>query len=162
MIRSSTLALTQTVVLAMVTVVVTVATISVRPALAQGPAEVLIVDDRIETPLASPGDARRGRTVAFERESACILCHQLAADEPGPLLAGGGNLGPPLLATGLRWTPAQLRLRLVDSSRLNPQTIMPAYYRLPVQRDVAPAYAGRTILTAQQIEDLVAWLSSLK
>ena len=113
-------------------------------------------------PLAAAGDARRGRSLAFDRESACTLCHQLPADGPNEVPPAGGNLGPPLAGTGGRWTTAQLRSRLVDPAQFNPQTIMPAYLRRDGLVAVASNYQGRTILNEQQIEDLVAWLSILK
>ncbi len=118
--------------------------------------------DGIETPIAEPGDAARGRRIALDRESTCVLCHQLQSDQADGSLTPGGDLGPPLLAVGSRLSAAQLRLRLVDSSRVNPLSIMPAYFKSEGTRNVARNYSGRTILQAQQIEDLVAWLASLK
>ena len=69
---------------------------------------------------------------------------------------------PSLAGAGVRWTVAQLRLRMVDGSRLNPDTIMPSYYRTSGLQRVAKAFEDKTILTAQQIEDVVAWLATLK
>jgi sulfur-oxidizing protein SoxX len=117
----------------------------------------------IPEPLAAAGDAARGRQMLAAREPAnCILCH----GAPAPLREAGvrfsGDLAPPLDGAGARWTAAQLRLRLVDSSRLNPQTIMPAYYRTEGLTEVAAAFRGRPILTAAEIEDLVAYLVTLK
>ncbi len=118
--------------------------------------------DGLDQPVAEPGNVERGRRIAFDRESTCILCHQLPNDRGDGSLAPGGNLAPPLLAVGARLSVPQLRLRMVDSSRLNPQTIMPAYLKTDGLRQVAANYSGRTILQAQQIEDLVAWLATLK
>ena len=115
--------------------------------------------DGITQPLAASGDATRGRALLIARDPAnCILCHGLT----GAAIRFAGNLAPPLDGTGSRLTPAQLRLRIADSSRVNPATIMPAYYKIDGLTAVAAQYAGKTILTAQQVEDLVVYLSSLK
>ena len=73
-----------------------------------------------------------------------------------------GNLAPPLGGVGARLDEGQLRLRIVDSMRLNPQTIMPSYYRLDGLNQVAAAWRGKTLLTAQQVEDTVAYLLTLR
>jgi sulfur-oxidizing protein SoxX len=71
-------------------------------------------------------------------------------------------LAPDLAGTGSRWSVGQLRLRLVDARRLNPETIMPPYYRIDGLDRVAPAFQGKPIFSAQQIEDVVAFLATLK
>ena len=73
-----------------------------------------------------------------------------------------GNLAPPLDGAGARWSAAQLRLRVADARRVNPQSLMPAFYRADGLQRVAPAFAGRPVLTAQQVEDVVAYLLTLK
>ena len=138
-----------------------IALLCVPPALAQQ--EYRIDGDGIAQALAPDGDATRGRQLVAARDPAnCILCH----GAPGALREAGvrfsGDLAPPLDGAGARWTPAQLRLRLVDSARLNPQTIMPAYYRTEGLTEVATAYRGKPILSAREIEDLIAYLSTLK
>ncbi len=67
-----------------------------------------------------------------------------------------------LKGAGSRWSEAQLRLRLVDASRLNPTTIMPSYYRVEGLVRVSQAWRGKPILSAEQIEDIVAYLASLR
>ena len=116
------------------------------------------VGDAIPKPLGpEPGDAARGRSVVVNREAgACTLCHAV----PGEALSG--NIAPTLAGVGTRLSPAQLRLRVADSTRVNPDTPMPAYYRTDGLSLVAAAYRGRTILSAQQVEDVVAYLASLK
>ena len=118
----------------------------------------------IRAPLAGlRGDAARGRNIALNRnEGACLLCHALPASELRPGEQFSGDLAPALAGAGARLTPAQLRLRLVDSTRINAQSIMPAYYRVEGLNQVAAAWRGKPILTAQQIEDLVAYLRELK
>jgi L-cysteine S-thiosulfotransferase len=106
-----------------------------------------------------PGDAARGRAIVANRTvGLCLLCHSA----PIPEERFQGNLAPSLAGAGARATPAQLRLRLVDPARLNPDTIMPPYYRVDGLNRVAKSFQGRTILTAEQVEDVVAYLASLK
>jgi sulfur-oxidizing protein SoxX len=120
----------------------------------------VILGDAIPASLTGkPGDAARGRTiVATRQQGLCLLCHS----GPFPEERFQGNLAPTLAGAGSRWSTGQLRLRLVDAQRLNPDTIMPPYYRLARLTRVAPNFAGKTILTAEQIEDVVAYLATLK
>ncbi|HET7887889.1 MAG TPA: sulfur oxidation c-type cytochrome SoxX [Bradyrhizobium sp.] len=105
-----------------------------------------------------PGDATRGRKLIVERTNTCILCHS----GPFPEEKFQGDLAPNLAGAGSRWSVAQLRLRLVDASRLNPETIMPSYYRIDGLDRVAPNWRGKPILSAEQIEDIVAYLATLR
>ena len=73
-----------------------------------------------------------------------------------------GDLSPELKGTGARWSEGELRLRMVDATRLNPATIMPSYYRIDGLMRVAPNFRGKPVLTAEQIEDVVAYLKTLK
>ncbi|MFL6828672.1 MAG: sulfur oxidation c-type cytochrome SoxX [Bradyrhizobium sp.] len=119
----------------------------------------VVVGDAIPQSLTGmPGDAARGRALALDRTSTCILCHS----GPFPETQFQGDLAPSLTGAGSRWSEAQLRLRLVDASRLNPATIMPSYYRVEGLARVGPAWRGKPILSAEQIEDLVAYLASLR
>lgn len=113
----------------------------------------------IRQPLTnSAADAERGRQVLVSRESNCILCH--AAPETGERFFG--NLAPPLSGAGARLTAAQLRARIVDPMYFNPQSIMPAYYRIDGLHRVAEPLRGKPILNAEQIEDVIAYLLTLK
>lgn len=94
----------------------------------------------------------------LERTSTCILCHS----GPFPEEKFQGDLAPNLAGAGSRWSEGQLRLRLVNASRLNPATIMPSYYRVDGLEGVAPAWRGKPILSAEQIEDMVAYLATLR
>jgi len=129
------------------------------PASAQTLRPYAIVGDTIPEPLTNTGgDAARGRALVVERSSTCILCHS----GPFPEQRFLGDLAPSLAGSGSRWSEAQLRLRLVDASRLNAATIMPSYYRLDGLTRVGPSWRGKPILSAEQIEDIVAYLASLR
>ncbi len=116
--------------------------------------------DTIPEPLtATPGDAVRGRAlVASRQQGLCLLCHQA----PIPEERFQGNLATNLAGAGSRWSPAQLRLRLVDSRRLNADSLMPAFHRIDGLHNVGKAWVGKPVFDAQQVEDVVAWLSTLK
>jgi sulfur-oxidizing protein SoxX len=106
-----------------------------------------------------PGDPGRGRAIVANRQvGLCLLCHS----GPFPEERFQGDLAPDLRGAGTRWTEGQLRLRIVDSGRINPATIMPAYHRVEGLVRVAPAFRGRPILSAEQIEDVVAFLTTLR
>ncbi len=119
-----------------------------------------VVGDSIPASLTgAKGDPSRGRAIVVNRQvGLCLLCHS----GPFPEERLQGNIGPDLTGTGARWSQGQLRLRIVDASRLNPQTIMPPYYRIDGLHRVAPAYRGKPVLTAEQIEDVVAFLTTLR
>ena len=92
----------------------------------------------------------------------CLLCHSGPLPEERSKGNMEGNLAPSLAGAGGRWSEGQLRLRLTDSRRLNPETIMPAYYRTDGLTQVAKNVQGQPLLAAQQIEDVVAYLMTLK
>ena len=119
-----------------------------------------IVGDTIPASLIGrDGDPVRGRAVVLDRRlGACLLCHA----GPFPEEKFQGTLAPDLSGAGSRWSAGQLRLRLVDASRLNPDTIMPAYYRADGLTRVGKSWVGKPILTAEQIEDVVAFLETLR
>jgi len=123
-------------------------------------APVSIVGDAVPTPLTTtPGDAARGRAIVADRRTGlCLLCHS----GPFPEERSQGDLAPDLAGTGARWSEGQLRLRMVDARRVNPQTTMPAYFRIDGGRRIGPAWQGKPILDRQQIEDVVAFLVTLR
>jgi sulfur-oxidizing protein SoxX len=116
--------------------------------------------DGIEAPLTTvAGDAEHGRAIVANRQRGlCLLCHTAPIAEE----RFQGDLAPSLAGTGSRWSAAQLRARVVDAASFNPDTIMPAYFKSSGLRRVAPAYQGKTIFTAQEVEDVVAYLVTLR
>jgi sulfur-oxidizing protein SoxX len=131
------------------------------PTLAAGeelPTPVVMGDSIPASLTGSPGDPQRGRAIVINRQNTCILCHS------GPFAEEKfqGDLAPNLAGAGSRWSEGQLRLRLVDASRLNPATIMPSYYRVDGLERVGAPWRGKPILSAEQIEDVVAYLATLR
>jgi sulfur-oxidizing protein SoxX len=119
-----------------------------------------VIGNAIPAPLTgAKGDAARGRAVVANRQiGLCLLCHT----GPFPEEKFQGTLAPDLAGAGTRWSEGELRLRIVDAGRLNPATIMPPYYRVQGLTRVAPAFAGKPLLSAEQIEDVVAYLTTLR
>ena len=119
-----------------------------------------VVGDAIPQSLtAERGDPQRGRAVVASRELGnCLLCHRM----PLPDERFQGSIGPDLSGVARRLSEGQIRLRIVDQSRLNPVTIMPPYYRLEGLRRVLAAYRDRPVLTAEQVEDAVAMLATFR
>ena len=105
-----------------------------------------------------PGDPRRGREIIGGRDANCLFCH--AIRETGERFMG--DVGPSLSGVGTRLTPGQIRLRIVDPTRLNVDAAMPAYHRVHGLDQVASSYRGKPILSAQEVEDVVAYLLTLK
>jgi sulfur-oxidizing protein SoxX len=122
-------------------------------------AQTVVGDAMPQSLTGQPGDAARGRAIVASRQvGLCLLCHS----GPFPQERFQGNLAPSLAGAGSRWSEGQLRLRIVDAGRLNPATIMPPYYRTDGLERVARSFVGKTILSAAQIEDVVAFLMTLK
>ncbi len=127
---------------------------------AQGVRPYTVVGDAIPASLTgAPGDPERGLKIVTNRQvGLCLLCHS----GPYPEERFQGTMAPTLAGAGTRWSEGQLRLRMVDAARISPETIMPPYYRVDGLTRVAPGFRGKTILTAEQIEDVVAYLKTLK
>ena len=125
-----------------------------------GVAPFTVTGDAIEAPLtATPGDAARGAAIVRNRETAnCLICHAI----PDAREHFMGDVGPSLAGVGSRLTPGQIRLRVVDPTRLNPGAVMPAYHRVEGLTRVDARHQGRPVLTAMEIEDVVAYLAGLK
>jgi sulfur-oxidizing protein SoxX len=136
--------------------------LAAAPALAaaQDVVAYVVEADRIPSPLAGlRGDAQRGRAIVASRQTGlCLLCHAA----PIPEERFQGDLAPDLAGVGRRFDEAQLRLRIVDARRLNPASIMPPFHAPRPGARVAANWAGKPILSAQQVEDVVAWLATLR
>ena len=130
------------------------------PCTADGLVAFQVVGDGIPASLTgAPGDPARGRAIVLERtRGLCLLCHS----GPFPEERFQGNLAPDLAGAGARWSEAQLRLRMVDPRAFNPDTIMPSYYRTDSLDRVAPGFRGRPVLAPGEIEDVVAFLGTLR
>ena len=120
----------------------------------------MIIGDAIPASLTgSSGDPVRGREIVVNRQvGLCLLCHS----GPFPEQKFQGTMAPDLKGAGARSSEGQLRLRIVDASRIKPDTIMPPYYRADGLERVAPSFQGKPILTAEQIEDVVAYLATMR
>ena len=104
-------------------------------------------------------DVKRGRAIVADRQvGMCLLCHRA----PIPEERFQGDLAPDLAGVGARLSREALRERIIDPRRANPRTIMPAYLSTEGLRRVAPAFRAKTILSAQQVEDVVAYLETLR
>lgn len=115
----------------------------------------------IKSPLGGlAGNARRGRDIARRKDKGnCLACHSM----PIPEEPFHGTLAPPLSGVATRMNEGQIRLRIVDETKLIPTTIMPGFYKSPKELNrVADEYWGKTVLTAQEVEDVVAYLMTLK
>ena len=119
-----------------------------------------VVGDAIPASLTGrPGNPAQGRAILVDRtRGLCLLCHS----GPFPEVRFQGDLAPDLAGIGARLSEGALRLRLVDGRALNPDTIMPSYHSLDGLHRVGKAWQGRPILEAQEIEDLVAYLVTLR
>ena len=123
-------------------------------------AQVVWTGDAVQTALSpNPGDPIKGRAIVTSRQTGlCILCHS----GPFPEERFQGNLAPDLRLSVANLSVGQLRARLVDPARSNPNTIMPAYFRIDHLQRVAPQFSGKTVLTGQEIEDVLAYLLTIK
>ena len=122
-------------------------------------AQTFVGDAIVESLSGQAGDPARGRALVLSRQGGlCVLCHS----GPFPEERFQGSLAPDLAASSQVLSPGQLRARIVDASKFNPDTIMPSYFRTEGLTRVSPQFSGKTMLTAQEIEDVVAFLVSLK
>ena len=107
-------------------------------------------------PALDVASIERGRARQANRhETGCVLCHVV------PGFAAGGELGPSLAGIAQRGPADQLRQRIADARLLNPHTIMPVYGNAKGLQSVAPAYQGQPVLSAQGLDDIVAYLMAL-
>ena len=128
-----------------------------RP-VAAGTVELAAITE-MKDPLTKPNPERGKKVFSNRKLGNCLACHQLEAMKEQPF---HGEVGPPLDGVGSRYSVAELRLRIVDPKALNPDTIMPSFYKTEGLHRVMKQFAGKPILTAQQVEDLLSYLATLK
>lgn len=145
--------------LAVAWALVTAMTAGAQPMAKAGMLPFAVERDAVPAPLGGlKGDPARGKAIVIDRRRGnCLICHAFPiGKEPFQ-----GEIGPSMSGIASRLSEGQIRLRLIDQSRINPETIMPPYYRTEELTNVAPEYKGRPALDAQEIEDVVAYLASL-
>jgi len=143
-------------------VVVSLTTVGVTKADTVAPGDVKIENLAVSSPLtAVPGDAGAGKKAfANRKQGNCLACHA-NSDMADQLFHG--EVGPSLDGAGARWSKEMLRTIVVNAKAVfSDQTVMPGFYSLAVGEDVRKDLVGKTILTAQQVEDIVAYLVTLK
>lgn len=126
------------------------------------PNNVKFADNSVaESLTGKPGDAAAGAKVLVDRKLGnCLACHQVSAQSKELF---HGDVGPSLDGAGSRWKPEELRAIVTDSKQVfGPETVMPGFYSLNVGVNVRKDLVGKTILTAEQVEDVVAYLETLK
>ena len=122
-------------------------------------AKVRVGDGIPKSLTGKPGNAKKGRATAIHRKKGnCLACHSL----PAPEQADHGNIGPDLRGVASRYKPDELRLRLVSAKVLNPDTIMPSFYMTTGFHRVQKKWQGKTVISAQDVEDILAYLVTLK
>jgi sulfur-oxidizing protein SoxX len=125
-----------------------------------GSVEIAAMTEMKEPLTKTPGDAAKGKGIFSNRKLGnCLACHALEAMKEQPF---HGEIGPPLDGVGANYSVAELRLRLVDPKQINPDTAMPSFYKSEGLHRVMKKFQGKTVLTAQQVEDLLAYLATLK
>jgi sulfur-oxidizing protein SoxX len=134
--------------------------LGVAPACAQATIAFQVRGDTIPEPLvARAADASNGaRLMADRHRSLCVLCHAGPFSEPHMQ----GNIAPNLKGLGSRLSAAQIRLRVANIKAINPDSLMPAYLAIADGLDIAEAWRGKTILDPGEVEDIVAYLATLK
>jgi L-cysteine S-thiosulfotransferase len=106
------------------------------------------------------GDPARGRSSVMEESKGnCLACHRVPVLSEAP---SHGDLGPNLSGVGGRYTESQLRQIIVDPKVLFPNTLMPAFHIQPDFQRVPQSFAGQTVLSASEVEDVVAFLKTLR
>ena len=120
-----------------------------------------VVDGALPKSLTSaPGSADAGQQVFLNRTLGnCLACHQVSSLKSEEF---HGQVGPSLDGVASRYSEAQLRLIVANPKLIFADTVMPAFYRNEGLNRVRPEFVGKSILTAAQVEDVVAFLETLK
>jgi sulfur-oxidizing protein SoxX len=132
------------------------------------PTDVKFTDGSIADSLTgTPGDPVAGREVLGSRSLGnCVACHQITEMSDVPF---HGEIGPMLDGAGSRWSEAELRGIVVNAKMMFPESLMPSFYRTDGYTRPGNAFTGEAadstfgpLLTAQQVEDVVAYLMTFK
>lgn len=120
-----------------------------------------IEDDAIKASLTGKaGDPGNGKKVFLNRRKGnCLACHVVSSLKDQPY---HGEVGPPLDGTASRWSEGELRLRIVNPKALNEDTIMPSFYRADGFHRVLKKFKGKTVISAQEVEDVLAYIMTFK
>lgn len=132
---------------------------STAPAGQMATYKVVNNEEITESLAGKPGDPAKGYEVAINRKLGnCLACHVM----PAPEQPFHGAVGPDLTGVGGRLSEGRLRLQVVNAKHFNPDTIMPAFYKADGFNRVMKKFEGKSVLTAEQVEDVVAYLTTLK
>ncbi len=120
-----------------------------------------IKNNKVDVSLTGkPGDPAKGQAVMVNRQLGnCLACHAVEKLNKEPF---HGNVGPSLDGVASRMSEGEIRLRVIDGTKVNAETMMPPFYRVDGLNRVIPRFQGRTILTPEQVEDVVAFLVTIK
>ncbi len=126
-----------------------------------GAAEYKVEDEAIKASLTGQaGNVDNGKKVFLNRKKGnCLACHVVSSLKDQPF---HGEVGPPLDGAASRWSEGELRLRIVNSKLLNEDTIMPAFHRADGLHRVLKKFKGKTMLSAQEVEDVLAYVMTMK
>jgi len=123
--------------------------------------KIKIEDDAVKASLTGKaGDAATGRKLATSRKKGnCLACHVITDLKEQPF---HGNVGPPLDGVAGRYSEAEIRLRIIDATVLNEDTLMPPFYKVDGLTRVNKKFKNKTVLSAQEVEDVLAYVMTLK
>ena len=135
--------------------------VGAQSALAEGVVKYKITDDAIKASLTGKaGDAAKGKKLAVNRKKGnCLACHVISDLKDQPF---HGDVGPSLDGVADRYSEGEIRLRIVNPKTSNEDTIMPAFYRTKGLFRLIKKFKGKTVLSAQEVEDLVAYMMTMK
>lgn len=119
----------------------------------------LIIGNSVPEALTDKaGNAKAGRKTAINRKQGnCLACHAISSQANQPF---HGEVGPSLDGVADRYSEGELRLILVNSKKVFEGTIMPAFFNVSGYSRINKKFAGKTILSAQQVEDVIAFLKT--
>ncbi len=114
--------------------------------------------EAFKSPDIQNGNPVIGKNIFKSRRVNCLSCHEAPIEEE----RFQGNFGPSLLGIGSKYTKSEIRMRVINSKLINPETIMPSYFEKIKYPRTPKKFLGKTILKAEEVEHLVEYLYSLK